>query len=46
MNVTRDPSPPVMPVSVPRTKISEMMVKEMKEEIVDMAEKLRLKNLP
>lgn len=45
-NVTRDPSPPMLPVPMPRTKKSEMAIKEMKEEIVDMAERLRLKNLP
>ena len=41
-----DPSPPVMQVPQPRTKKSEMAIKEMKEEIVDMTEMLRLKNLP
>jgi hypothetical protein len=33
-------------MAIPKNKISEMGIKEMKEEIFDMTEKLRLKNLP
>jgi len=41
-----EPMPPKPPANVLRPQKSELSVKEMKEEIVDMSEKLRIKNLP
>jgi hypothetical protein len=46
VSTSKEPSPPSVPMAIPKNKISEMGIKEMKEEIVDMTEKLRLKNLP
>ena len=46
VSTSKEPSPPSVPMAIPKNKISEMGIKEMKEEIFDMTEKLRLKNLP
>jgi hypothetical protein len=40
------PNVPLVPLNIVRHKNSDMALKEMKEEIVDMTEKLRIKNLP
>ena len=40
------PKVPPVPLNIIRHKNSDMALKEMKEEIVDMTEKLRIKNLP